>query len=293
MDNIENWNAQDLRLGNLLLAVDDIVSFRKDYWTSAQARHKSMPTSQHHWMRSQMRHGSVLAVRARPIPDESFTGDDDDYTVEVFIRRKKLAAAWELMKSCDVDLWTDVCDLYALIVAVEQNPSKFEDYTQVQTEVVEAKALMHNAELLRAVETIEEYNEGEWAQEQSRACVRRGSLMVVHEHHHDVETRLEAKVRHLEHAHAWELMKSCDKDKWAAVCHYHEEQRKSEKDNLMLDSGQVSIGDATPMHDSFRQLQGEEQKIMSADLKLRPVACNVRFPAHKPPARKGSWSHAA
>jgi hypothetical protein len=276
-----------------MYTVDDIVSFRKDYWTSAQARHKSMPTSQHHWMRSQLRHGSLLAVRARPIPDETFTGDDDDYTVEVCIRRKKLAAAWGLMKSCDVDLWTDVCDLYALIVAVEQNPGKFEDYAQVRIEAAEAKALMHNAQLLRAVETIEDYNEGEWAQEQSRACVRRGSLMVVHEHHHDAETRLEAKVRHLEHAHAWELMKSCDKDKWAAVCHYHEEQRKSEKANLLLDSGQVFLGHITPMHNSFRQMQDGERKVAPSDLKLRPVACNVRFPTRKPHERNGSCSHAA
>lgn len=283
-------NAQDLCLGNLLVSVANLVAFRKDHWTSAQARHTRMPTSQKHWMRSQMRHGSVLTVRARPIPEESFSGDDDDFTVEVFIRRKKLAASWWLMKSCDIGLWADICDLYALIVAVEQNQDKFGNDTQV----VEAKILMHNAELLRAVETIEAYNEGKWTQEISPACVRRGSLMGVYEHRDDDETRLEAKVRHVEHANAWELMKSCDKDTWAAVCHYHEEQRKLEKgDRHMLNYSQFSLGITKQMHDSLRQVQAEERKIPAGDLKLCNVACNAHLPAHKPIKRNGSWKHAA
>ena len=260
--------------------MDDILSFTKDNWTSAQARHKSMPTSHNHWMRSQMRCGSLAAVRARPVPDETFSGDDDDFSVEVFIRRKKLVAAWSLMKSCDINLWTEVCGLYALIIAVEQDedPGQFEDYAQVLNEVAEAKVLMYNAEILRAVETIEAFNEGEWKKEQSPACVRRGSLMVVPEHNNDNETRLEAKVRHVEHAQAWELMKSCDKEKWAAVCHYHEDQRNSEKGNHPT----------TPMQASPRQL-----KPTSADLKLGSFATNTHFPARKPPQRNGSWSHAA
>ncbi len=251
------------------------MAFRNDHWTSAQARHKSMPTTQNHWTRSQMRHGSVLTVRARPIPEESFSGHNDDFPVEVFIRHKKLVAAWRLMKSCDIGLWADVCDLYALIVAVEQNPGKFENCTQVLNEVAEAKLLMQNAELLRAVETIEAYNEEEWTQEPSPACVRRGSLMVMHKHRDDDETRLESKVRHVENANAWELMKSCDKDTWAAVCHYHEEECKLEKGKRQM---------------SLRQEQAEERKIPSGDLNHRKVA---QLSTHKSIKRNGTWNHAA
>jgi len=176
-----------------------------------------------------MRHSSVLAVHARPIPDELSSNDEDDVAIEVCIRRKKLSEAWSIMQACDGDLWTDVCDLYSMVVAVEENPSKFEGVTYVLKEVAEARALMRNAELVYAVETIEAYNQDEWKQEKSPSCVRRGSLMVVHEEEHrHAETQLEARVRHLEHADAWQKMTSCNKDAWAAACNFHEEQNKAE-----------------------------------------------------------------
>lgn len=174
-----------------------------------------------------MKHGSVLAVHARPVPAED-AQDDDDVAVEVFLRRKKLSEAWSIMKSCDSDLWTDVCDLYAMIVAVEEDPAKFEGIEYVLSEVAEAKALMRNAELLAAVETIESYNQEEWKQGSSLQCVRRGSQLVVHDDEHHAETDpMEARLRHLEHAEAWQKMKTCDREKWAAACRYHEEQNKT------------------------------------------------------------------
>lgn len=270
----------------MVCPVADLVSFRKDHWTSAQARHKSMPTSQNHWTRSQMRHGSLLAVRACPVPEESFLTDDDEFNVEAYIHRKKLDAAWGLMKSCDIELWTDICNLYALIVAVEENPNEFKDYSQVVNEVAEAKRLMHNAALLRAVETIGAYDEGEWKQEPSPACVRRGSIMIVHEHRSDDETQLEANARHAEHAHAWELMKSCDKDKWTAVCHHHEEQTDLEKGHCGLDS----LALTTPTYDSFRQMPLEKWKTAPPSLNLRTIG---HLPANESLESSGSCSHAA
>jgi hypothetical protein len=225
MDSIKgsNWSEEDLQIGKLLLAAAEMQSFAHDNWTSAQSRHKAMPTGQNHWTRSQMRHGSMLAVRSRPLPDESLS----EIAVEVCIRRKKLSEAWSTMQACDPDLWTDICDLYTMIAAVEEDPSKFEGIQYVLDEVEEAKTLMHNAAILSAVETIEAFKQEEWKQDQSPACVRRGSLLMVHDHQSE-ETPIEARVRHVEHAEAWQKMKSCDKEKWAAACHYHEEQNKSE-----------------------------------------------------------------
>ena len=187
-----------------------------DNYTSAQERHKDMPTSQGHWTRSQMRCASVLAVRAKPIP-EALAAEE----LAIEIRREKLASAWSMMQSCDTDLWTDVCNLYALVVAAEKDISK-----NVITEVAEAKDLMQNAKLLSAVETIESFHIEEWKQETNPACVRRGSSLMVHEHESS-ETPPEAQVRHVQHAEAWELMKKCDNAQWAAACRYNEEQNKA------------------------------------------------------------------
>lgn len=195
-------------------------------WTSAKARHQAMPTSSKHWTRAQMRHGSVLAVHAHPVPEES-PKNDDEVAVNVFIRRKRLSDAWETMQSCDPELWTDVCNLYSMVAAMDQDPLAFDGVEYVFHEVAEAKALMQHAELLAAVETIEAYKQEEWKQEQSPACVRRGSLLVVHENQTE-ETPVEAQVRHIEHAEAWNKMKSCDKDEWIAACRYHEEKNKIE-----------------------------------------------------------------
>ena len=169
-----------------------------------------------------MRHGSLLAVHARPVPTEK----DDDVEVQVCLRRKKLAEAWEVMQSCETDLWTEVCSLYTMVVAVEQDPSKSEGVEYALSEAAEARAVMNQAELLSAVETIEAYKQEEWKQEESSSCVRRGSMLMVHDHH-NVESDLEARVRHLEHAEAWLKMKSCEKNLWAAACRWHEEQIKS------------------------------------------------------------------
>lgn len=205
------------------LTVADLQFFIQDNYTSAQARHKHMPTSESHWTRSQVRHSSIMAVHARPVPSEK----EDDVADQVCIRRKKLADAWSVMQSCDTDLWADVCSLYTMVVAVEQDPVKFEGMAYVRGEVAEARALMQNAELLSAVETIEAYNQEEWTQDKSPSCVRRGSSLMVHEHH-SKETSLEARVRHLEHAEAWQTMRTVDKGKWTAACLYHEEQNNAE-----------------------------------------------------------------
>lgn len=212
-----------LRFAYATCTVADMQSFIHENWTSAKARHKDMPTSEKHWTRSQMKRSSLLAVHSRPIPSEN----EDDVADQVCMRRKKLADAWAVMQSCDPGVWTDVCNLYAMVVAVEKEPEKFEGVDYVLAEVAEAKALMQNAALLSAVKTIESYKQDEWKQEQSKSCVRRGSLLVIHEHHSD-ETNLEARLRHLEHAAAWETMKNCGQDKWAAACRYHEEQNKAD-----------------------------------------------------------------
>eukprot|EP01083_Nonionella_stella_P048836 130352_1 len=101
--------------------------------------------------------------------------DDEDVEIEVCIRRKSLADAWGVMQSCDTELWTDVCDLYSMVVAYDLDPSKYEGMDYVQAEVAEAKAVMEKAELLAAVEIIESYNQEEWKQETAPSCVRRGS----------------------------------------------------------------------------------------------------------------------
>mmetsp|Transcript_39048 Transcript_39048/g.82131 ORF Transcript_39048/g.82131 Transcript_39048/m.82131 type:complete len:343 (+) Transcript_39048:75-1103(+) len=227
------WSAEDLHLGKLLLAVADMQSFIHDNWTSAKARHRNMPTSSCHWTRSQMKHSSMLAVHARPIPEECYE-NRDGVSVEVYIRRKKLSEAWETMQSFDTDLWADVCDLYAMVVAVDKDPVSFEGVEYVLNEVAEAKALMQNAELIAAIKIIVSYKQEEWKQENSPSCVRRGSMLIVHEHHSD-ESQVEARVRHREHAEAWEKMKSCSKAQWVAACLFHEEQNQKESKIAKLD----------------------------------------------------------
>ena len=208
-------------------------SFIEDNWTSAKARHQAMPTASNHWTRAQMKHSSMLAVASRPTPAGS-PKNQDEVAVDVFIRRNKLSDAWIAMQSCETDLWTDVCDLWHLCVAVDRDPTRFEGLNHIFNEVAEAKACMEYAELLRAVEIIEEYNQEEWKTEQAPACVRRGSLLMVHEtpdhnEHHTQETPLDSRVRHFQHAAAWQKMKTAEKDKWAAACLYHEEQNKFEQ----------------------------------------------------------------
>mmetsp|Transcript_10310 Transcript_10310/g.20679 ORF Transcript_10310/g.20679 Transcript_10310/m.20679 type:complete len:348 (+) Transcript_10310:75-1118(+) len=217
------WSPENIQLGKLLLAVADMQFFVHENWTSASERHSKMPTSTQHYTRSQTRHSSMLAVHARPLPEDR---NEDDPDVSILIRRKKLSLAWEMMQSCDPQLWVDVCSLYAMIKAVEQDEKKFQGVENLLEEVAEAKTLMRNAEILGAVETIESYRQEEWYNESSPCRIRRGSMVVVHDEHHDVETVTENKVRHLEHAEAWQKMKSCNKDEWTAACHYHEEYQK-------------------------------------------------------------------
>lgn len=224
------WSTQNLRIGQLLLAVGDMQSFIHDNWTSAQARHGIMPTSENHWTRSQMRHSSLLAVHARPVPN-SAEDKENNAAVEICVRRKKLSEAWKAMQSCDAELWADVCNLYSMVAAVEQNPEKFSEDIMILDEVAEARSLMHRAEILYAVETIKSYDQDEWKDIQETPYIstkwaskqiHRGSLLTVHEHHHD-QSPIESKVRHAEHAEAWQKMKDCDKAEWSAACHYHEE----------------------------------------------------------------------
>jgi hypothetical protein len=136
------WTDDNVLVGKLLLAVQQLQSFVHNNWTSAQARHRSLPSSGMHFCRSQMRHSSILAVHARPLPEE-----DGDVDVDIFMRRKKLSEAWDLMKSVDGDLWTEVCRLYSMVVAVDQNREKFQDQSIID-DVAEAKLLMRNAEIL-------------------------------------------------------------------------------------------------------------------------------------------------
>ena len=123
--------------------VSSMQSFIQDNWTLAEACHGAMPTTQvtgyYRW------HSSMLAMHARSIPEEC--------SENFCIRRKKLSKVWRMMQSCDADLWTDVCDLYAMVVAVEQDPVNFEGVEYVLCEVAEAKALMQNVEHLSAIET--------------------------------------------------------------------------------------------------------------------------------------------
>lgn len=163
----------------------------------------------------------MLVVHATPLPE----GDEDE--VVIAIRREKLASAWGTMQSCDAALWTDVCDLYAMVVAVDRNPTKFADNEELVAEVTQAKMLMQNAELLAAVETIESFNPENWKQETNPTCIRHGSMLMLHQHTTN-EAPLEAKMHHLQHDEAWELMNNTDKTKWTEACHYHEEQNKAE-----------------------------------------------------------------
>ena len=216
------WTDENVLVGKLLLAVADMQSFVHDNWTSAQARHQSLPASGMHYCRAQIRHSSMLAVHARPVPDET----PSDIDVEIFMRRKKLSDVWDMMKSVDGDLWTDVCQLYSMVVAVDQNPEMFKDDQAILDEIAEAKVLMRNAETFAAVETMESFRQEEWSNVQVSTAIRHGSELTVHKHHHD-ETSIENKVRHLEHANAWEKMHNSDKSLWAAACLYHEEVVKA------------------------------------------------------------------
>lgn len=224
MDSAQHlWSPENIQLGKLLLAVADMQFFVHENWTSASDRHSQMPTSTQLYTRSQMKHSSMLAVHARPLPEDI---NEDERTVSILMRRKTLYNAWEMMQACDSELWVDVCSLYAMIKAVEQDKEKFEGNEYVLEEVAEAKMLMTNAEILGAVETIESYRQEEWSNEAAPCCIRRGTMVVVHDEH-NAETTTETKVRHEEHADAWQKMKSCSKDEWTAACHYHEEYKKS------------------------------------------------------------------
>ena len=224
MNSAQNlWSPENIQLGRMLLAAAEMQFFVHENWTSASVRHSQMPASSQHYTRQQTRHSSLLAVHARPLPEDT---NKTDPNVSILIRRKKLSDAWEMMQSCDPQVWVDVCSLYGMIKAVEQGKKKFEGVEYVLEEVAEAKMLMRNAEILGAIETMETYRQEEWSNETSSCCIRRGSMVVVHDEHHDVETATESKVRHAEHAEAWEVMKRCSEVEWTAACHYHEEYQK-------------------------------------------------------------------
>ena len=211
-----------MQLGKLLLAVAEMQSFIHNNWTSAQSRHSSLPSSGMHFCRAQMRHSSMLAVHARPMPQE----EEADIDVEICIRRKKLSEAWKLMKSVDGDLWTDVCRLYSLVVAVGQNAEMYKDEPNILDDVAEAKVLMRNAEILSSVEIIESFRQEEWSNAEESTAIRHGSELTSHRKE-QVESVIETKVRHIEHANAWQMMKNCDTADWTAACLFHEELMKA------------------------------------------------------------------
>lgn len=251
------WTAANVQIGKLLLAVAHIQSFVHCNWTSAQARHKSLPTSGVHYCRAQMRHSSMLAVHACPIPNDS-SDNKEDHDVDIFMRRKKLSAAWELMQSCDTELWTDVCHLYSMVLAVEKDPEQFAENQAILDEVAEARHVMNNAEILAAVETIESFRQEEWSSVQASTAIRHGSELTVHEHHHD-ESTVEAMVRHREHADAWTKMKTCDKGDWTSACHHHEEYvKKMLAKREMLDAAVWVIQDFNSKNWTSAHLQPEE-----------------------------------
>ena len=219
MTNNDLWTEENILLGKLLLAVEEMQTFVHNNWTSAQARHKSMPSSGMHFCRAQIRHSSMLAVHARPLPE-----NDEDVDVNIMTRRKRLAESWKLMKSVDRDLWIDVCQLYSMIVAVDKDPEMTKE--DIVGEAVEAKVLMRNAEILDAVKTIESFRQEEWSNEQASTAIRHGSVLTFHKQHHE-ESIIEVKVRHAEHENAWAIMQSCKKAEWASACLYHEEAIKA------------------------------------------------------------------
>ncbi|KAL7465549.1 hypothetical protein ACHAXS_005865 [Conticribra weissflogii] len=227
------WTTENVKIGQLLRAVADMQSFIHVNWTSALTRHRDMPTSEDHWTRSQMRRSSILAVRARPTPDVQ-ESDGSEAAIDICIRRKKLSEAWEVMQESDTDVWIEACNLYAKIVDAEQHPEKYADDKALLEEITEAKNLMRNAEILAAVGIIKKYDQEEWkdvhctaygATPWAKKQIRRGSLTTVHEHHHE-ESTIESRVRHAEHASAWDLMAKCDKVLWQEACHYHEEMNE-------------------------------------------------------------------
>lgn len=247
------WTEDYVLIGKLLLAVAEMQSFVHCNWTSAQARHSSLPSNGMHFCRAQLRHSSMLAVHARPLPEEN--GDVD---VDIYMRRKKLSEAWELMNSVDGDLWTEVCQLYSLVVAVEMNPEMYTDDHFVLQDVDEAKELMKNAEIIAAVETIESFRQEEWSNEQASTAIRHGSELTTHTKHHD-ESVLETKVRHAEHANAWQIMKTADKSKWAVACLYHEEAMKAlARKKEMLDAAVWVIQDFNSKNWTSAHLEADE-----------------------------------
>lgn len=218
------WTDDNVLVGKLLLAVAEIQSFVHNNWTSAQARHQTLPSSGMHFFKAQLRHSSMLVVHARPVPEE-----DGDIDVDIFMRRKKLSEAWDMMKSVDRDLWINVCQLYSMVVAVEMKSEKFKENQSIlnqDDDIVEAKILLRNAQILSAVETIESFRHEEWSNVHTSTAIRHGSELSIHIQHHD-ESVLETKVRHAEHAKAWQVMHSCDKADWTAACLYHELGMKS------------------------------------------------------------------
>lgn len=246
------WTEDCVLLGKLLLAVEEMQSFR-DNWTSAQARHQSLPTSGMHFHRAQIRHSSMLAVHARPVPE-----DGGDIDVDIYMRRKRLSEAWELMRSVDGELWTEVCQLYSMVKAVQQNPELFKDEPSVLEDVEEAKLLMRNAEILAAVETIESFRQEEWSNEQASTAIRHGSELTTHISHRN-ESVIESKVRHAEHANAWQTMKTEDKVKWAMACLYHEEVMKElAKKKEMLDAAVWVIQDFNSKNWTSAHLEADE-----------------------------------
>ncbi|KAL7495845.1 hypothetical protein ACHAWT_004191 [Skeletonema menzelii] len=283
MNSAQNlWSPENIQLGKLLLAVADMQFFVHENWTSASVRHSQMPASTQHYTRQQTRHSSLLAVHARPLPEDT---NEDDPNVSILIRRKKLSCAWEMMQSCDPELWVDVCSLYAMIKAVEQDKKKFEGVEYVLQEVAEAKMLMRNAEILGAVETIESYHQEEWSNETSSCCIRRGSMVVVHNEHHDIETATENKVRHAEHAEAWEVMKNCTEVEWTAACHYHEacqKQLMAEKLKAAVEVIQEYNGSKWSSEVLHRQfLPPSMRHAATLATRLGDSATNEEYTAHK------------
>jgi hypothetical protein len=109
-----------------------------------------------------------------------------------------------------------------------------------------------------AVETIESFRQEEWSNTQASSAIRHGSELTTHTQYHD-ESVIEAKVRHAEHANAWQMMHHADKSDWAAACLYHEEVMKAEaRKKEMLDAAVWVIQDFNAKNWTSAHLEADE-----------------------------------
>ena len=203
------------------IQVDEIASsFDASAYTNLPSRHKSLPNHHDSFSRRASKHASSLSVRSGPAVVQ------DELSPEQLLQKKRLLQAYEVMKSCDADLWTDVCAMHSLMEAVEKYDDVFE--ADVRREVEEANTLMLYAYMLSCVETIESYRHEEWYVNEK--ADPHGAMMIAHRTETAAESKLDAQIRHAEFARAWDAMNK-HKKIWNCACRFHIKERNIDASN--------------------------------------------------------------